>query len=454
MYESENDLQTKPGLYEIDLMRDTVNMLIEGEIDQFQYACGGTRILYKRGSELFCMDRNGENRTLVSKLPSWQGIYLSKDESFFLNGEEYVGINLDNLTAKINLQRLINTPNQLTISGIVSDKNLEYYTLSYGEGENPSFYNQFYLSSNCVYDTVITTWIPPQTGLYTIKLEAFDKAGNFLESEKSLYWRWDELLVGLNAKPEIFDPLGADSIVDSTEISYYIRYAEPLTFNIFYKDTFKFSKQMSHPVAGEYSFTWNGRDNYGKVVKDGEYLVKSYGYSVPVKVDANPPVIDRFDFSFNKKHFILTDEVRFTLDCFAFDEHFKSYTVYLAYEDTSNFLPIITRNSSIPYYSRTGDLYDLGMYYSKVSALDYLLHGRDSIESFLVDSFYVDGELDTKDTVYYVNGRRIEGKIILGFESIARPRLQEVDSVVFYIGFVNNEDSIIGYFMSHFTLFA
>jgi len=426
MYESGNDLQTKPGLYEIDLMRDTVNMLIEGEIDQFQYACGGTRILYERGDELYCMDRNGENRTLVSKLPSWQGISLSKDETFFLNGDEYVGeyvgINLDNLATELMFQRLLGTQNQLTIAGVASDKNLEYYALSYGEGKEPSVYQTFHSNTNTVIDTIITNWIPPYSGEYTIKLKAFDRAGNVSETNEFLHWEGDALISNLKAEPEVFSP-DSDGSSDSIVISYTAFKAEPLFFNILdLEDNIIFFKYMNHPVAGEFSFAWNGRDNSGEIVENGKYFVKACGCSTPIYIDTIPPTVF-IDLSFNTKSFVRNGYFDIGIQGLLYDLHFNRYDLSFTHEDTSEFLPVLSGSKPIldtVSLVKIKGLEELGMYYAKLIAEDYAGHKETLIDSIFVDSFYVEGEMSEIVGSYK-------------FLSEARAMFTDVDSLVFDI---------------------
>lgn len=443
--EWKNVTQRRSGLYEIDIVNDTVKLLYEqdpeygyDEIKECQYAYNGFLIYYHyqryesspqgfiRRDILYSIDRNGNNRRLILDITGQEGetSLLSKDETFFLWGTEYAGVNLDNLTTKMYLQRLPETPNQLTISGIVSDRNLEYYTLSYGEGIEPFTYQTFYSNSNFVLYAIITNWIPPHTGGYTIRLQAYDKAGNVSEVKKFVHWGWDAMITDLRAEPEIFSP-GSESLPDSTVISYTILRAEDLTFNIV-DSTGKnvFSKDMTHPVPGEYSFTWSGKDYIGEIVNDGKYSVRAYGCGTPVYVDTRAPDI-HMDLRFSKRSFVYYGHINISIWGMTTDINFKDFTLYFAYNDTSQFLPVLCGTNPIPDTIPLiifKDLGDLGRYYAKFEAEDYLGLGSVCIDSIYIDSFYVHGMVGET----YGNWE---------YKSAARTILPDVDSVVFSIKF-------------------
>jgi len=413
------------GLYEIDLTQDKVKRLMDYPGYPFQYVYHDSLILYHSYTsyrELYCMDRNGKNRTFICKLPTWENIYLSKDETFFLNGEEYVGLNADNLTTELRFQRLLGTPNQLTIAGTVSDKNLEYYTLSYGEGKNPSFYQTFYSNTNSVIDTIITDWIPPYSGEYTIKLKAFDKAGNTSETSKSLFWEGDALIANLKADPEVFSP-DSDGSLDSIVISYTAFKTEPIFFNVLdLEDNIIFFKHMNHPAAGEYSFAWNGRDNSGEIVENGKYFVKACGCSTPIYVDTIPPDVF-FDLSLNTKSFVKNGYFDIGVRGLLYDLHFNRYALSFTHEDTSEFLPVLSGSKPIPDtvpLVKIRGLEELGMYYVKLIAEDYAGHKETLIDSIFVDSFYVEGEMEEVAGDYE-------------FHSEARAMFPDIDSLIFNI---------------------
>ncbi|MCK4527362.1 hypothetical protein KAW18_08315 [candidate division WOR-3 bacterium] len=442
-WKRKDGVQDKKGLYEIDLESDTVKLLYEwpggySDMREFQYAYKGSLILYRKHKELYCMDRNGDNRILVSALPTfnWYGkTYLSENETFFLWEEEYTGINLDNLTTRLRLQRLLGTPNQLTISGIVCDRGLEYYTLSYGEGKDPSVYQTFYSNSNTVLDTIITNWIPPHSGNWTIRLQASDRAGNLSEAKEFICWEGDALLTNLYAEPECFSP-GSEDVVDSTVISYTILKAEPVFFNIVdLAENSVFFKYMEHPIPGEYSFIWDGKDYSGDIVKNGKYFVKACGYSTPLYVDTIPPDVF-IDLSFDPDNFVRNGYYDIRIDGMVYDLNFKGYTLYFTFEDTNQFLPVLSGARPIPdttFLIGFIGLEDLGTYYAKFVAEDYVGHQETVIDSIFIDSFYVNGEIGEEEEDYI-------------FYSEARIFLPEVDSIVFSVQFgriVFGADSLV-----------
>lgn len=427
--EGEKISDKKPGLYEIDIETDSVKLLSDNDYyEEFQYVYNGTLILYGKyddsGYNLYCIDRNGKNKRLVSRLPEWYGrTFFSKDEVFFLWGDEYVGINLDNFTVELSLQRLPETPNQLTLSGIISDRTLDNYVLSYGEGRNPSSYTTFYSNSKPVLNEIITNWTPPYTGDFTIRLQAFDKAGNFKEVKKYIDWRWNSMITNLRAQPEIFSP-GSSVFADSTVITYTILKGEPLTFNIV-DSTGKvvFSKNMVHPVPGEYSFVWKGINNVGSFVKDGLYSIRAYGCAISVITDTKPPEA-LLNLDFEREEFVQDNTVNIEVNGMVKDINFKDFTIYFAYKDTNNYLPIISSSYPVPRkerITRLMNLKKLGTYYAKLVAKDYIGYVTTIIDSILIDSFYVYGDVSIK-----------KGKLN-SMRSEARTRYSDVDSVVFSI---------------------
>jgi putative cell wall-binding protein/chitodextrinase len=68
----------------------------------------------------------------------------------------------------------------VSIIGTSSDLNLISYTLSYGQGENPSAWTKIASGGTSISNSIVGIWNTTglQAGIYTLKLEAIDKANN------------------------------------------------------------------------------------------------------------------------------------------------------------------------------------------------------------------------------------------------------------------------------------
>jgi len=178
----------------------------------------------------------------------------------------------------------------LVLRGTAQDLNFEQYELaarpfgstvapvSIGGGTAP------------VVKGTLGEWLPLQAGLYEVFLTTHDKAGNTREARATVGWSAVHALVSLAADPVYLSPNG-DGSRDTTSLRY--RTTVPYSTLISIKSSqgnpiHDFPR--THPSAGEFSLTWDGRDQAGHVVPDGRYTVQAETLTQDVTVDTVAPV--------------------------------------------------------------------------------------------------------------------------------------------------------------------
>jgi flagellar hook assembly protein FlgD len=409
--------------------------------DRICYTEGGKRIVYLGNNWTFytCNLMGEEKDTVLSQdhfqvgLPGWP-IDFTADYTAMLPTDCHYAYSLNNLTVEIkSLARLYPTPDMLTIMGTVFDRNLDYFTVEYGIGQTPSQFFPVYEGNYCVDDTIITAWVPPKSGYYTIKLTGFDKAGNVLSDSKLINWDWETVITDLRANPDFISPDG-DGINDTTTISYYLVHPEPLTFKIQREGTIYKTIFENHGEPGSYSFKWDGKDNYGQIVPDGTYKLKVFGMSISITVDSASPIVSVDAQSGFKMRIIPT----LTIEGLAYDYNFKQFKLEYANEDTSEFCTILMGNNPVfrtyppdtlkwPAPLVNLDLRNcIGENYFRLTAEDILGHKKIALNSFSVDSLQVGCTIDS-----------INGLLIYFNPFVAMAKLQNISNVEFFFRPVN-----------------
>lgn len=196
-----------------------------------------------------------------------------------------------NLTADIaELRRDFQNPKLLTIVGTAEDANFESYRLEYGVGEVPS---RWYMigedQETPVVDGVLGDWIPPEVGTFTVRLTVRDMGGNHAQATRMVYWQEKPFMTDLRIVPPNFSPNG-DGIKDSTRITYRLVELKDLAFKIY--DPYNYPAKtfdQHHDTLGTYSFVWDGKDGFGRLVSEGRCRVKVEGVQFNVTMDTTKP---------------------------------------------------------------------------------------------------------------------------------------------------------------------
>jgi hypothetical protein len=127
-----------------------------------------------------------------------------------------------------------------------------------------------------VTDGLLGHWTPPAvTGPYTVRLVAVDKAHNRTTALAPVQIGPRRFIDRFVANPALFSPNG-DGRLETTTLEYTLRAAAHVTLDILRPDgTVARTLENDTPrVVGAYAASWNGLDNAGVPVPDGDLTVR------------------------------------------------------------------------------------------------------------------------------------------------------------------------------------
>jgi large repetitive protein len=207
----------------------------------------------------------------------------------------YGGYDLWSLSSALNLTTelsAVKEKSSLLLKGTAADANFGGYRLEYADASLPGVWNLIAPASTTqVLNDTFTSWIPPHPGSYSVRLTAWDQAGNQAIKQQSVSWGLTSSITGLYKSREMFSPI-LDGANNTVELHY--RVLEPVHLEFTVLDGAgnvlrTFLKDHTSPVDDAVS--WDGRDAQGRVVADGKYSIKVLDYQFFVSVDATPPEV-------------------------------------------------------------------------------------------------------------------------------------------------------------------
>ena len=206
------------------------------------------------------------------------------------NGNYWAFRSLLNLTADLRALRSANAGGVL-LSGTASDQNFDRYELHYALTESPDDWRLIQPAfGESVLDDDFVTWVPPGPGNYFVRLSVYDLAGNVRKKVKRVFWGESTAITDLFRSESIFSPNG-DGEKDATEMSYRVLEPIHLEFNFYNADGEPVRTIIrDHTEVGEiFTFTWDGRDNNGLPLSDGEYRMVVQNYEFFFTLDHQAP---------------------------------------------------------------------------------------------------------------------------------------------------------------------
>ncbi len=280
-----------------------------------------------------------------------------------------------NLTVNLTV---VKQSSAIILKGTASDLNFDVYQLDYADVRAPASWNTIAPPSSLpVVNGVFTAWVPPAEGSYYVRLTAQDKAGNSAVDVKRVNWGQAASITSLYKTPDIISPNG-DGINDTVSLHYRVLEPVHLEFNI-YDDSNSLVKTFTRDYTSPQDDTllWDGRNESGSVVPDGNYSIRVFDFEFAVEVDNTPPDvnINQPGLSFDPtKPYLVYAEVSGR----ASDKNIKSWTVEQGDGD----------NPDTWYVDRTGNdtLADIPPLF------DYGTPSADSICQYYSDNFYSNGE--------------------------------------------------------------
>ena len=178
--------------------------------------------------------------------------------------------------------------NIIEVQGTADDINFEHYIIEAGRGGETSEWVAIASNINPVKDIILGSWnASGLDGTWTIKLTAFDSAGNQSTAVVTVdLGQRKNLIQDLQATPRTFSP-NNDGKIDSASIQYTL--TDSCQVMITVSDETGVVRKTSStdaPSAGAYTFVWDGSDNSGSIVPDGSYTIR-----LNAALSSNPSVI-------------------------------------------------------------------------------------------------------------------------------------------------------------------
>lgn len=229
----------------------------------------------------------------VSPLGRYVNYEASIDPSSACSGRGYSDLwamsSLLNLTADV---RAAKEKSFVVLKGIAADLNFEGYKLEYADVKQPNSWNLISPPSDIpVVNGPLAAWVPPYEGTFYVKLTVWDKAGNTRSERKRVSWGLSSAITGIYKSLEQFSP-NEDGIKDSFELHYRILEPVHLEFTIFDENSNLVRTLLrDYTVPAEDFIIWDGSDESGRIVPDGNYLVRIFDYEFFVEVDTTPPTL-------------------------------------------------------------------------------------------------------------------------------------------------------------------
>ncbi|HEX5057349.1 MAG TPA: CARDB domain-containing protein [Gammaproteobacteria bacterium] len=196
--------------------------------------------------------------------------------------------NLLNLTAELRAGK----KGGIQLNGTAADKYFNNYTLEYTRTDNPNDWRPVQpASSQPVTENLFTTWVPATPGSYFVRLTATDLAGNSKQTVRRVTWNETPPISDLFRSPALFSPNG-DGIMDTSLVQYRVLAPAHLEFNFYDTDGVLVRRIVrDHIQTGvTEEFTWDGRDNNGQRLPDGEYRMAVLNYEFFFTIDGTAPV--------------------------------------------------------------------------------------------------------------------------------------------------------------------
>jgi choice-of-anchor A domain-containing protein len=189
------------------------------------------------------------------------------------------------------------------VKGSVTDPKLEAYVLEFGVGADPQTWTLIKSGTQAIVDAMIASWstLGLEASSYTLRLSATDKAGNLAETRVVVQViAGGDILSYLEAVPQIISP-NADGRVDTSTVRFGLLRQATVTVSVFSgANKIRTLTDAAALAAGASALTWDGRNDAGQLLADGQYLVElravaadntTQTATIPVIVDTVKPVI-------------------------------------------------------------------------------------------------------------------------------------------------------------------
>ncbi len=237
----------------------------------------------------------GSPATLLGMVSSEAGnaITFSPLGSFLYDPRQGGGfVSLGNLTNSFTARRSTNSV-AFTFRGTVTDLNFDSFEVAVRPYRSTVPLVVVARGTTSVIDGDFAQWVPSASGLYEVQVTATDLAGNTRRSTTQLVSPDTSVVVSnIQRTPEVISPNG-DGTHDEAILSYTA--SGPTTFDVSVTaaDGGATIRRMSRTAlaSGPGTAQWDGRDDVGASVPEGDYAIELEGARVGVAVDVTPPAV-------------------------------------------------------------------------------------------------------------------------------------------------------------------
>ncbi len=198
---------------------------------------------------------------------------------------------LMNLTADLRLRQVPAEPGYVA-EGTAVDLNFARYQFDYANAAAASSWTPLGPPvATPLIDGQFTTWAPPGAGTWLLRLTAQDLAGNSATSVQQVISNSSPTISNVSLTPPYISPNG-DGIQDTADIHFQVLQPVHLDFHFTNgQGTLVRTISVDQAEAAAVDIPWDGRDDGGEVVPDGEYTMEVQGYTFPITVLDTPPTV-------------------------------------------------------------------------------------------------------------------------------------------------------------------
>ncbi|MGH1542894.1 MAG: CARDB domain-containing protein [Arenicella sp.] len=200
-----------------------------------------------------------------------------------------------NLTADLKARKSTRLGGIL-LDGTATDKHFSSYRLDYADVNQKDLWLAIAPPSNIpVIDDRFTTWVPPYIGNFYVRLTVTDLAGNQKQVIKRVSNTDSASISGVYLEPAYFSPNG-DGVQDEAQLSFRVLEPVNLTVSIYDQNNglVRTIESSFDVIGSQQTIQWDGRDQNGLRVPDGEYRVFIQNYEFFTTLDVTSPgIIDK-----------------------------------------------------------------------------------------------------------------------------------------------------------------
>lgn len=182
----------------------------------------------------------------------------------------------------------------IVLKGTASDVNLANHKLEYANQKTPNDWHAITPGgTEPKLNESLANWVPPSYGTFLVRLTVNDMAGNTAQVVRHVRWSDTPAITDLVKNLDYISPNG-DGVQDTLQLSYRVLEPVHLAFEIVDADGLRRRLvERDHAHGGTtFTFDWDGRDDQGRQVPDGKYVLKVLDYEFPFEVDNTPPALD------------------------------------------------------------------------------------------------------------------------------------------------------------------